>query len=300
MQSTITPAQVTNAIKREVVKQKTREDIVPPPSASAIAKSAKLSNASRNPQPSEKGKSKQDRAARDKCPHCNLFHGARCWRKETEDLKDTVKRLECLHTKKSVKSAVVEDSEDSDVEEVLKARAATTSRIRSAKSAAAGNTTSTKNSTSFVLNADSGCTDTMVNNPQALHSIHPVQHCPIRLADDSVVKATRSGIVSLPFGSLPHPGLLVPQLSENLLSIGQLADEGVQSVFTKSGVKFYKRPIRVDGEQVGEGSREGRKYMVRGSNKTCFSAASAQSLLTWHRRLSHLGERGSENYTNKG
>lgn len=265
MQSTITPAQVTNAIKREVVKRKAREDVVAPPSASAIAKLAKSSNVSQNPQPSDKGKSKQDRPSRDKCPHCNLFHGTRCWRKETEDLKETAKRLERLHTKKSVKSAAVDESDDSDVEEVPRARVATSSRIRSAKSAEAGNTTYTKYSTSFVLNADSGCTDTMVNDPQALQSIHPVEHCPVRLADDSVVEATRSGIVSLPFGTLPHPGLLVPQLSENLLSIGQLADEGVQSVFTKGGVKFYKGPIRIDGEQVGEGSREGKNtwYVVR-------------------------------------
>lgn len=213
MQSAITPAQVTNAIKREVVKRKAREDVVTPPSASATSKSAKSSTVSRNnPQPSDKGKSRQDRPARDKCPHCNLFHGARCWRKETEDLKETVKRLERLHSKKSVKSAAIEESDDSEVEEVPRAKTATSSRIRSAKMAVAGLTTSNGHLSSFVLNADSGCTDTMVNDPTALHSIHPVKNCPVRLADDSVVEATRSGIVPPPPWLTRSPTLREPSL----------------------------------------------------------------------------------------
>lgn len=177
VQSTITPAQVTNAIKREVVKQRAREDIVTPPSASATTKSAKSSSVSQNPQSSNKGKSRQDQPTSYKCPHCNLFHGDWCWQKETEDLKEMVTRLERLHSKKSVKTAVVKESDNSDVEEVPKAKTATSCRIRSARSATAGLTASNGHSTDFVLNADSGFTDTMVNNPRVLHSVHPVDHC---------------------------------------------------------------------------------------------------------------------------
>ncbi|KAG0142280.1 hypothetical protein CROQUDRAFT_135680 [Cronartium quercuum f. sp. fusiforme G11] len=65
-------------------------------------------------------------------------------------------------------------------------------------------------------NADSVVTDTMAN--------------------DSVIEAMNEGDLSLPIDIPPITSLHVPEISENLLSIGQLVDVGVMSVFTKSGV----------------------------------------------------------------
>lgn len=186
-----------------------------------------------------------------------------------------VKQPKQLHTKKGEDFATTDDpSDDSDIDEVPDAKTASTSlTLPSSPSTSASE---------FVLNTDSGCTTTMVNDQTALQSIHCVAPCPIYLPDVSIVKDTYEGSVPLPFGDGTHHGLLVPELSKNLLSIGQLADEGIRSVFTKNGVKFYWGPIKVNGKQVGESSLEGKKYLVCGTMKSCLSATNTQSLLTWH------------------
>ena len=103
-----------------------------------------------------------------------------------------------------------------------------------------------------------------------------------------VIKAEAMRPMKMP-ASLPFmPGLVVPGLAENLLLIGQLADRGVTSVFTKDKVEFYKSPVTLHGEKCGEGQRINRKYLVR--PLTALSAStSPASLLTWHLRPSHCG-----------
>lgn len=53
------------------------------------------------------------------------------------------------------------------------------------------------------------------------------------MADNTVINATAMGPIRPPIPIPSVPGLVVPGLAENLLSIGQLADHGVTSVFTK-------------------------------------------------------------------
>lgn len=54
----------------------------------------------------------------------------------------------------------------------------------------------------------------------------------VRLADDSIIKATAQGHLkhSITFPS-KHRSLLVPDLNEPLLSVAGLADDGLVSVF---------------------------------------------------------------------
>lgn len=47
------------------------------------------------------------------------------------------------------------------------------------------------------------------------------------MADDSVIKADAVGPLKLPIPLPSMPGLVLPGLAENLLSIEQLADHGV-------------------------------------------------------------------------
>lgn len=111
----------------------------------------------------------------------------------------------------------------------------------------------------------------------------------ICMADDTTIKATSIGPIKCPIPLASVPGLLVPGLAENLLSISQLADQRVVSVFNKDKVEFYKSPLKIVVAKIGEGQHINCKYLVR--PLTAFPAStSPASLLTWHFRLSHLAE----------
>lgn len=111
---------------------------------------------------------------------------------------------------------------------------------------------------------------------------------PIHLADDSSIDATSKGTVKNNRDMPPIKGLVVPTLTENLLSAGQLADNGVVTLFSKSKVEFFRSLVTIEGVKVGEGRRENHKYMVwPPTSSPCSYSA---SLLTWNNWLSHIGE----------
>lgn len=59
------------------------------------------------------------------------------------------------------------------------------------------------------------------------------------MADDSSIEASEIGPILPPIAIPSVPGLVVLGLAENLLSIGQLANHGVTSVFTNDKVDFF-------------------------------------------------------------
>lgn len=109
------------------------------------------------------------------------------------------------------------------------------------------------------------------------------------MVDDSSIKATAAGLIRPPIAIPAITGLVVPGWAENLLSIGQLSDNGVVSVFGKNNVEFYQSPVTIKGTKLGEGRPVNRKYLVRPLTALSTSTSLA-NMLTWHFCLSHLGE----------
>lgn len=109
------------------------------------------------------------------------------------------------------------------------------------------------------------------------------------MADNTSIDVTAVGPIKPPIAIPLVDGLVVPGLAENLLSIGHLADNGVTSVFGKNKVEFFKSPVVVSGGKLGEGQCINRKYLGRPLTALSVSTSPA-SLLTWHSRLSHIGE----------
>lgn len=207
-------------------------------------------------------------------------------RKEIDALK---KSLKLSSQSKSAKVAYVSESDsDTSVTDVKSSRVASTSgTVKYSRKALIHQDTT--NAGCLVYNADTGCTDTMVTSTKCLSSSKTISPVPIYLADDTSIKATAVGPIKAPIQLPPIPGLVVEGLAENLLSIGQLADHGVTSVFGKGKVEFFKSPLEVNGTKLGEGLRVNKKYLVRPLTASPASTSPA-SLLTWHMRLSHLGE----------
>lgn len=121
---------------------------------------------------------------------------------------------------------------------------------------------------------------------QSSKTIVPISIC---MADDTAINAVAVGPIKPPISIPPIPGLVFNGLAKDLLSIGQLADHGVTSVFGKEKVEFFQTPISINGVKLGEGLQINKKYLVQ-PLATSPTSMSPAILLTWHARLSHLGE----------
>lgn len=173
-------------------------------------------------------------------------------RKEIDALKAMMKNLKIT---KSAKVAHVSDTEsDESLHNLSSAKATTASSLNRIKFSRMDVTKQEHRSPSDqVYNADTGCTDSLINSASNLQSHKTITPTSIFMADDSVIKADAFGPMKLPIALPSMPGLVVPGLAENLLSIGQLANHGVTSVFTKDKVKFYESSVNLDGVKLGEG-----------------------------------------------
>lgn len=138
---------------------------------------------------------------------------------------------------KSAKIAQLSDCElQSSDDGKPSAKQALSSRVKFSRSAKSFTYASSDHVT---YNADTGCTDTLVMSHDSVKASSPIPPTPIYMADDNSIKATAIGPIQPPITLPPVPGLVALGLAENLLSIGQLADNGVTSIFTKNKVKFF-------------------------------------------------------------
>ena len=88
------------------------------------------------------------------------------------------------------------------------------------------------------FNVDSGTTDSIVGNKEDVQFYSSTQH-PIGVANNSSMIATEIGSMSGSKFSLKDV-LVCSDVSENLLSVAQLADMGIDSIFTAEGVFLGK------------------------------------------------------------
>lgn len=136
----------------------------------------------------------------------------------------------------------------------------------------------------------------MTPHSDQLRHVSP-NHTSVCLANNAVIKATHSGTMVLPVVPvISHHSLLVPDLGEPLLSVAGLADNGLVSVFTDSGVSFYnKSSFKMDAPAVGHGHRRGNLYYLpeeaSPQSLSSVSTGTDQSLFDWHVFLNHLGLR---------
>lgn len=284
LQPSVTPTELKKVLRGHSVKLKNRETSAPSTVSTAMAAASQPKRTKSNSQP------KAD------CDYCkrrghmsDVCHQKQMddQRREIEALKNQMKRSGLT---KLAKSAHVSDSDsDESLQDITAAKAKSSSSNRVKFSRMAATTHKTTVSDALVYNADTGCTDTLVKDASSLNSCKSIPSTPIYLADDTSIKAKAIGPVKLPINLPSVPGLLVPGLAENLLSIGQLADSGVTSICSKEKVEFYQSDLEVIGKKLGEGQRINRKYLVRPLTSLTTSTSPA-SLLTWHHRLSHLGE----------
>lgn len=142
-------------------------------------------------------------------------------------------------------------------------------------------------------NVDSGCSQSMTPHSDQL-TVEKPSRTTVRLADDSIIKATHRGsLVRTIMPGKPHPTLLVPALHEPLLSVAGLADDGLLTVFDKNQVTIYDCSlVRITGSAVAVGDRRRNLYYlpeeVNASSALSCAARVDHSLFDWHQTFSHI------------
>jgi hypothetical protein len=80
----------------------------------------------------------------------------------------------------------------------------------------------------------------------------------------------------------------VPDLRKNLISIGQLENEGCISIFTDKTWKFIKGSL-----VIAKGEKVGTLYLCTGNIDSSISLASTGvDTKLWHHMLGHMSEKG--------
>lgn len=138
---------------------------------------------------------------------------------------------------------------------------------------------------------DSGCSIHMV--PSSTHVTDVSHdHTNVKLADGSIITSIGKGKLDPGFNDgTTQTAVVVPKLTEPLLSVSKLSDEGVTTVFDKNNFCFYHNQL-ISGNLIGQGVRRGGLYYLpklRTLSTHCKRADKTEEdiLLMWHRQLNH-------------
>ena len=168
---------------------------------------------------------------------------------------------------------------------------------------------STKSSTnssstrSIRFNVDSGSTDTLVRNKEDIQIYSSLVH-PIEVASGNIIHATAIGKLPGPIINLDQV-LVVPEVTQNLLSTSKLDDQGFDTLFSKGKV-YIGKEFSV-GKVLLSGSRSSNVYHVDFPLETNSSSSahaydshysldapsiSAKAFLLdeWHLKFNHLNK----------
>ena len=119
------------------------------------------------------------------------------------------------------------------------------------------------------------------------------------LADGSALNVVGMGNVRilLPNGSvwLLEKVRHIPELRRNLISVGQLDDEGHAILFVGGTWKVTK-----GARVLARGKKTGTLYMTSSPRDTIAVADASTDTSLWHRRLDHISEKGMKMLLSKG
>lgn len=133
---------------------------------------------------------------------------------------------------------------------------------------------------------DSGSTDNLVSNIQDVQPCSSLSH-PIRTANGEFMYATNSGSIQGSTFNLDKV-LVCPTITENLLSVSKLDDQGLDTLFSNGQVLIGK--FGSLAEVLSTGKRIGSSYYFDFPVSNTESAARS-SISELHRRFNHLNPR---------
>lgn len=250
LQHSITVAQLNNVLRGHIITLRNRDNHLQQLTAvAANAASSSVSGYGKKKASTSKttplGKPSTNTRST-VCDHCGFCSHATicCCTKQIDDLRKEIEELKSgnkSHPRQRTAKAAAQISEvdsDSSVEEVAKTTSKA-SKIRFSRSAKSCVHVTINDSE--VYNMDSGTTDNLVKSADSVDNAVKIPSTFIHLADDSSINATSVGVIKIGIDLSPTQGLIFPMLTENLLSVGQLADNNILTLFGKNKVDFFLR-----------------------------------------------------------
>ncbi|CAM8965989.1 unnamed protein product [Rhodiola kirilowii] len=143
---------------------------------------------------------------------------------------------------------------------------------------------------------DSGCSNHMTSNKEWFSEIDESFQSTVKLGNNTRMQVKGIGSIRLEIEGITQTigkVYYVPDLTNNLLSIGQLQEKGVHILFKDGFCKVY-HPDR--GLIVNTKMRINRMFLVFAHKKatpsaTCYKVEDDNKLQLWHRRFGHLNQR---------
>lgn len=166
--------------------------------------------------------------------------------------------------------------------------------------------TASSRPTEFIV--DSGATAHMCANPHLVTDCQQ-QKSTITVANGHLLHSNHIGKVCISAGINLKNVMVVPELSNNLMSVSQIVDQGYVVVFFRDKCIVYD-DFKITGNKVLQALKdnglfrckigqvkpaleiEHSKPMSAGQGTVSAHAASQVSCETWHKRLGHLSESG--------
>ncbi|CAM9000198.1 unnamed protein product [Rhodiola kirilowii] len=150
---------------------------------------------------------------------------------------------------------------------------------------------------SWVL--DSGASFHSCSNADIMKHYRSGDFGKVYLADDEPLEVVGKGDVQIkaPNGSVLqlHDVRHIPDLNRNLLSVGQLDDEGYAVTFGCSTWKITKGSM-----VIARGKKEGTLYMTSNLQESIAVASVKGDADLWHCRLGHMSEKGMKVLCSRG
>jgi transposase InsO family protein len=165
----------------------------------------------------------------------------------------------------------------------------TTGSKSCSKSSSTSEARRAKSDKSVTFTVDSGATQSILRNKDSLSSYTEVHH-PIKIADGFIVYATENGTLSTENLNLSNI-LVCKQMTENLLSVSQLDDQGLATLFV-NGKVFIGTNATINNI-LHEGARIGSSY-----NLTLNLHDEAKRIDTTHLKFNHLNNQDLRNLIN--
>ncbi|KAL0559260.1 hypothetical protein IC582_003857 [Cucumis melo] len=134
---------------------------------------------------------------------------------------------------------------------------------------------------------DSGYCNHMKSNYSLMNTPSPTKSLPpIYAADSNCMNITHMGTINTPSLNLPHT-YCVPNLTFNLVSVGQLCDLGLTVSFSSNGCHVQDPQT---GQTIGTGRKVGRLFELLSLQvppPSIFAPVIDSDTYQWHLRLSH-------------
>ncbi|CAN1245740.1 Retrovirus-related Pol polyprotein from transposon TNT 1-94 [Linum grandiflorum] len=138
---------------------------------------------------------------------------------------------------------------------------------------------------------DSASFNHMTNDASLFMSYSPVRNMHVEVANGNTLSVAGLGTVKTP-GMILEKTLHVPALLPNLISVGQLTDNGYVVSFSSDGCDVQDQKTRT---RIGKGHKDGRNFYLDQLGATSIPGASTFSVQSgarqiwdlWHSRLGH-------------